>query len=98
MVRRVTFIPASVKDPLARALYRIVMGQVRSYIHDHPDHVKDYAKRSMPISIAKRVVGDLMSEATTEHLRGVVEAKYGSASASTPAGAATPDEDIPPPR
>lgn len=66
--RRYFFRPDNVQSPFARALYKIVMGQIVSYINDHPEHIPDYVKKTIALSIAKRVVGDLTSRQTTEYL------------------------------
>jgi len=46
-------------------LMRMVSGQVRSYINDHPSSVHPMAISTMPNSIAKRVVGELVSKGVT---------------------------------
>lgn len=58
-------------------LLRIITGQVRSYINDHPEHVASFAIHTMPGSIAKRVAGELLAkgvvfdDATISHIREV---------------------------
>jgi len=50
-------------------LYKIVMGQVQDYMGKHPGHVLDRHKPTLPLSLAKRIVGDLMSPDTRRILR-----------------------------
>jgi hypothetical protein len=49
-------------------LTRIVEGQVRSFINDHPDAVPFYVRKYMPKSLAKRIVGDMLSKETLRRL------------------------------
>lgn len=57
------------KDELERHLYRLIAGQVRDYIGKHPEHVSARHKSTMPVSIAKRIVGDLLEPGTRRELR-----------------------------
>lgn len=50
-------------------LYKIVMGQVSDYMAHHPEHVTQRHKATLPLSLAKRIVGDLMSQDTRRNLR-----------------------------
>jgi hypothetical protein len=46
-------------------LLRMVQGQVKSYIADHPDHFAPYALDTAPKSIAKRIAHELIAKGLT---------------------------------
>lgn len=50
-------------DPLYNAVHRIVHGQVRSYMNDHPETFMSGYRQHVANGIAKRIAGDLASEA-----------------------------------
>lgn len=70
-----------IDDDLARIIRPIVEGQIRSFIHSHPGIVEGVDWRfsqatkeeALVASIAKRVVRDLLSEATRLRIRAVME-------------------------
>lgn len=53
------------REDLRIKLLRIVTGQIKSYIQDHPDHFAPYALATAPQSIAKRVAHELFAKGVT---------------------------------
>lgn len=50
------------REDIRLKLLRMVSGQVRSYIADHPDHFAPYAIPTAPSSLAKRIAHELVSK------------------------------------
>lgn len=50
------------REDIRIKIIRMVQGQVKSYIQDHPDHFAPYAIPTAPQSIAKRVAHELVAK------------------------------------
>ena len=68
-------------DPLARVITPIVEGQLRSYLHDHPEIAAAYIGKWRPKgegvvrSASKRILTDLLCAQTRVRLRAAVLAQ-----------------------
>lgn len=50
------------RDSVRIKLHRMVAGQVKDYINQHPDHIHPNVIPTLPNSIAKRVANELASK------------------------------------
>lgn len=53
---------------LRTVLDKIVSGQLRSMIHEHPDYLTEKGKKSLVHSATKRIVNDILSPDTIRRL------------------------------